>query len=165
MVRRDRGFTMIEIVVTLALFGLFLYIIVMLTAEMKRNEAKWPVNFMTHPEVGSVVARMRRDIEDTKYFPSNVGTYQQTPQTLLLYTLLPSGFGKSIVYDCTTPGEVHRREFTGTQQTEEWVANGVPAFTFADVTMDNGQDAVHITAVDSHGKIAIDQVIVPRPHG
>ena len=39
MVKRERGYTMMEIVVTLAVFGIFLFIVVILTAEMRANDA------------------------------------------------------------------------------------------------------------------------------
>lgn len=161
--RRERGYSLIEITVTLAIFGIFLYIIVMLTAEMRRNEKKWPVDFMTHPDVSAVVARLRRDIEDTRYFPQQIGTYTPSAQVLLLYTHMESGFGATVVYDFTTAGEVHRIEFTGPQPTMQWVAHGVPTFR-AELADVSGEDAVHITATDSNGRLAIDQTIVPRAH-
>ena len=85
MVRRERGFSLIEISVTLALFGLFLLIIAVLTAEMRRSERRFPINFMTHPDVGVVVARLRRDVYDSKYFPDAWQTYTQSDETPILY--------------------------------------------------------------------------------
>lgn len=155
---------MIEIVVVLAIFGIFLYIVVMLTAEMKRNEKKWPVNFMTHPDVSSVIARIRRDAEDAKSFPPNFNTYTADAKTMIVYTHLPSGFAETVVYDFNTPGEVHRFEFTGPQQTSEWVAHGVPTFRWDRDTQINGEPATHITAEDANHRLAIDQYIVSRPH-
>ena len=70
MVRGRRGFTLMEVVVTLAVFGMFLVIIVILTAEMRRNETRYPINYMAHPEVEAVMSRMRKDILDAKYYPA-----------------------------------------------------------------------------------------------
>lgn len=164
MVKRARGFTLMEVVVTLALFGAFLAIIVVLTAEMRKNEARYPINYMAHPEVGSLMARMRKDILDTTYYPAEFQGYSQTPKTLLLYTLRQTGFAETVIYDFRARGEVHRKAFNATQLTGDWIARGVPQFEIGSFTLNTGQDAVRITARDEQGKIAIDEIFVPRPH-
>src|SRR5437879_97126 len=82
MVRRrraERGYSLMEITVVLAVFGIFLYIVVSLTAEMRRQEKRYPVNFLTNPEVNSVLTRMRRDVYDTKlYYPEYAGVLAGT---------------------------------------------------------------------------------------
>src|SRR5207244_10837512 len=60
--RRARGYSLIEISVTLALFGIFLFIIVTLTAEMRRNEKRWPINWLAHPDISAVVSCLRREL-------------------------------------------------------------------------------------------------------
>jgi prepilin-type N-terminal cleavage/methylation domain-containing protein len=162
--RRARGYTMIEIVVTLAIFGVFLFIIVTLTAEMRRNEKKWPVNFFSHPEVGSVLARMRRDIYDSTARPDNFETYNSSPTTLIVYTINNDGTAETVVWDFTTPGEAHRKAFKATMLSSEWTARGLPLFTATTQPMPSGQDAVRIQATDKESKLAIDELIVPRPH-
>jgi len=161
---RQRGYTLLEIVVTLAVFGIFLLIIVLLTADMRANEKRYPINYMAHPEVSSVMARLRRDIFDTTYYPQNFQSYEQTSRTLLLYTIDQTGFGKTVVYDFRTKGEVHRKEFNASDLTSEWVAHGVPDFQFTDYTLKTGQVAARISATDSQGRLAIDEIFVPRPH-
>ena len=110
------------------------------------------------------MARIRKDIFDTKYYPGEWQGYQQTPKTLILYTLRQTGFAETVVYDLRTPGEVHRKAFNATEQTTEWVARGVPTFQIGDFKLDTGQDAVRITAVDDQNRLAIDEIFVPRPH-
>jgi len=161
---RERGYSLLEIVVTLAVFGIFLWIVVVLTAEMRANEKRYPINYMAHPEVSAVMARLRRDIFDTTFYPQNFQGYEQSPQTLLLYTIDQSGFGKTVIYDFRTHGEVHRKEYNATQLTGEWVAHGVPDFHFDDFTLDTGQVAARITARDEQNRLAIDEIFVPRPH-
>ena len=164
MVKRERGYTMMEIVVTLAVFGIFLWIVVILTSEMRANEKRYPINYMAHPEVSAVMARIRKDIFDTKYYPAAFQGYQQTPQTLILYTLRQTGFGETVIYDFRTRGEVHRKGFNATEQTTEWVGRGVPTFQIGSFSLSTGQDAVRITAVDDQNRLAIDEIFVPRPH-
>jgi hypothetical protein len=153
-----------EVVVTLAVFCVFLLIVVSLMAEMRRVEKKYPINFMAHPEVGSVMARLRKDVVDTKYYPANFQDYQQSPQTLLLYTLRETGFAETVIYDFRTRGEVHRKAFNASQLAADWVARGVPSFRVDAYTLSNGRDGVRITARDDQNRLAIDTILVPRPH-
>lgn len=164
MVTRQRGYSLIEISVTLALFGIFLFIIVTLTAEMRRNEKRWPIDFMTHPDVSAVVSRFRRDVYDSKYFPDAWQTYTQSDQTPIVYTITPAGFGETIVWDFSKRGEVTRHAWTANQQQADWVARGTPAFTTEKYDAPNGQKGIHVTAYDDRGKLAIDQIFIPRPH-
>jgi prepilin-type N-terminal cleavage/methylation domain-containing protein len=163
--RRARGYTMMEIVITLALFGVFLFIIVTMTSEMRRNEKKWPVNFFTHPDVGSVLARMRRDVYDSTLRPPEFETYSNnSPLTLIVYTINNDGTAETVVWDFTTPGEAHRKAFKATLLSSEWVARGLPMFAKTMLQMPSGQDAIRIQAMDKENKLAIDELIVPRPH-
>src|SRR5262249_12269254 len=107
---------------------------------------------------------MRRDIFDTTYYPKEFQGYEQTPKTLVLYTIDQTGFGKTVVYDFRTKGEVHRKEFNATDLTSEWVAHGVPDFQFADYMLRTGQVGARISATDDQGRLAIDEIFVPRPH-
>lgn len=164
MVRKPRGFTLLEVVMTVAIFGVFLMMMVSVTMDMKKNEAKYPVNFMTHPEVASVIARLRKDVFDTKYYPTEFNGYSQSNKTLVLYTLRTTGFAETVVYDFRTKGEVHRKAFNATDLVGDWVARGVPTFQIAGYTLATGQDAVRIQATDDAGKLAIDEIFLPRPH-
>ncbi len=161
--RREHGFSLIEISVTLALFGLFLLIIAILTAELRRSERRFPVDFMTHPDVGVVVARLRRDVYDTKYFPATWQSYTNSEQTPILYVVTPSG-AETIVWDFATPGQVTRHSWISTLQQGDWTAHGTPTFTAPSYEAPNGQQGLHVVAVDDKGKLAIDQILIPRPH-
>jgi prepilin-type N-terminal cleavage/methylation domain-containing protein len=164
VVKRERGYSLLEMVIALAVFGIFLMIIVALTAEMRANEKRYPINFMAHPEVSAVIARMRKDIYDTKYYPSEWQGTEQTPKTLILYTLTQGGAGETVVWDFRTRGEVHRKSYNATDLRADWVARGLPEFSIGSFSLDTGQDAVRIRALDEQNRLAIDEIFVPRPH-
>src|SRR3954447_16914922 len=145
-----------EIVVTLALFGVFLFIIVTMTAEMRRNEKKWPVNFFAHPEVGSVLARIRRDIYDSTVRPDTFETYSSSPLTLIVYTINQDGTAETVVWDFSTPHEVHRKAYKATLLSSEWMARALPLFVTPPEAMPSGQQAVRVRALDGK-KLAIDE--------
>ena len=167
--RKSPGFSLIEVLVGLLILTIVITTTITMFAERQRrlhqaNEKRYPINYMAHPEVGSLMARMRKDVFDTKYYPATFQSYQQTPQTLILYTLRQTGFGETVIWDFRTAGEVHRKAFNATQLTADWVARGVPDFQIGSFTLNTGQDAVRITAIDEQNRLAIDEIFVPRPH-
>jgi len=164
VVKRERGYSLLEVVVAIAVFGAFLIIITIVTAEMRANEKRYPINFMSNPEVSSVMARMRKDIFDTTYYPSEFQNYKQTPQTLILYTLKQTGAGTTVVWDFSGGGDVHRKEFNAQQLATDWVAHGLPTFAISYYSLSTGQDAVRVSAIDDQKRLAIDEIFVPRPH-
>lgn len=164
--RAERGFTLMEVLVSLALFGVFLYIVGVLTAEMRGYEKRFPVDFLSHPQAGAVIARLRRDVMDstTPYYPASYESYTQSEKTLILYSLQESGFAQTIVWDFSRPGEARRLAYSVGALSSEWVARGVPQFRITDYPVSDHPDSVRIQATDSKGTLAIDQLLQPRPH-
>jgi len=165
MVKRPvRGFTLMEVVMVLAIFGILLMILVKITADMAFYERKYPVNFMAHPQIVAVVSRLRRDVADTSppYYPPSYGTYTQGPKTLILEVLVDGGV-KHVVWDFSQQGEVHRVSYNVGEETQ-WLARGVPDFQVLDFPIANKPDSVRIQAHDAGGRLAIDQIFQPRPH-
>jgi prepilin-type N-terminal cleavage/methylation domain-containing protein len=162
--RRQRGFTLLEMVVAVAIFGLFIATIGILTYEMYFVQKKWPINYMSHPEVGGVVARVRRDVLDSLFYPKEWEGFQQDKRVLIIYVVGQDGFAKTIVYDFRKDGEVRRLEYNSKALQSTWVAHAVPSFRVDDFALDNGQIAVRLVATDPGGKLAIDQIFVPRAH-
>jgi hypothetical protein len=73
---------------------------------------------------------------------------------------------RSVVWDFSIPGEVHRRQFLGDRQTSEWVARGVPAHfvigAMSPLEFASDPEVVRVRAVDDDGRFAIDQLMRPR---
>lgn len=168
MVRRtnERGYTLLEIVVAMAIFGIFLLIVAQLTREMNVYERQLPINFLTHPQVSAVISRLRKDVLDATapYYPAGYENVAQSEKTLILYTLRPTGFAETVVWDFSIAGEAHRRAYSVGLKTSEWVARGVPQFTIGDFPIEGHPDSVRVIAHDGHGHVAIDQIFQPRAH-
>jgi len=169
-----RGFTLLEVVMTVAIFGMFLMMLATLTAEMRGQEKRYPVNFMKHPQVIALLSRLRHDVVDAwaadtypgQYPPAPaVALYRQSAKTLLINTLVGGG-KQTVVWDFSKPGEAHRISYNVGIGTE-WVARGLPP------DFDAGLDAVSVPgrpfgvrfmAKDAKGQLAIDQYYQPRAH-
>lgn len=181
---RAAGYSLIEIVVAMSIFGLFLVVVFVLTAEMRGWERRLPVNYMRHPQVMAVVARLRHDVLDAhgkKPYRKSHDGYTMSPKTLILETVHASGGVRTVVWDFSTPGEVRRRSYN-VGEVEEWLARGVPEGFSRDFVIDaveiddesvfsggGGSAAqrpygVRILARDSNGRLTLDQILQPRAH-
>lgn len=170
--KRARGFTLLEVAVAMAVFGVFLVIAFTLTSEMRGYEKKLPVNFMRNPQIISVIARMRRDVLDVLPFNNRIyleshDSYMNGPKTLIMQTTLPTGL-QIIVWDLTEPGVAKRISYNvGVKSV--WIARGLPPEFTANAKIDAVEFpgrpfGVRIKAWDSNGKLAIDQILQPRAH-
>jgi prepilin-type N-terminal cleavage/methylation domain-containing protein len=167
VVRRQRGFTLLEIVFVLAIFGLFIVMLAVMTAEMRHQERLYPVQFMRHPQMIAVLSRMRKDVLDafgSQPYPATYDTYTQTPSTLIVYSIQESGFAQTVVWDFREPGVVRRRAFSVGAPVSEWVARGVPQLSVGTYEIAGRPYGVRVRAFDSGGRLAIDQILQPRAH-
>ncbi|MFL6248816.1 MAG: type II secretion system protein J [Thermoanaerobaculia bacterium] len=169
--RRQRGFTLLEVAVAMAVFGIFLIVVFTLTSEMRGYEKKLPVNFMRNPQIMSVIARMRRDVLDVQVPPSGIiylekyEGYENSKKTLIIETLIGNGV-QVIVWDFSEPG-VAKRVSYNVGVKSQWVARGLPSDFSLDidaVKFDGHPYGVRIQAKDSNGQLAIDQILQPRTH-
>jgi len=161
-----RGFSLMEMVVALTIFGTFLIICAILTKEMMGYEKKLPVDFLTYPQVSAVISRLRRDVEDATapYYPDAFENYIQSDSTLILYSLDEDNHAKTIVWDFTDPAIVRRRAYNVGMLSNEWIARGLPKIRINAYEVPDHAYSVRVQAVDSHGILAIDQIFQPRPH-
>ncbi len=171
--RRQRGYSLLEVVISMTIFGIFLAIAFGLTAEMRKWEKRLPVNFMRHPQIISVIARMRRDVQDVNIssnqpiYLNNHDGYVMGSKTLILRTGLDSG-DQIVVWELSEPGVVRRISYNVGAKSE-WVARGVPpefsAGTGIEAVEFPGRPyGVRLIAKDTNGRIAIDQILQPRAY-
>lgn len=156
----------------MTIFGIFLAIAFGLTAEMRRYEKRLPVNFMRHPQIISVIARMRRDVQDVN-IASNQPIYVEHdgyvngPKTLVIQSGLETGT-QIVVWDFSEPGVVRRIAYNVGVKSE-WVARGVPPEFSVGTKVEAVKFAgrpygVRLIARDTNGRIAIDQILQPRAY-
>jgi prepilin-type N-terminal cleavage/methylation domain-containing protein len=164
--RRDSGYTLVEVVWVLAIFGIFLFMLTVMTEELRRQEIRYPIDFLKHPQIISVVSRMRRDVIDAfgaEAYPRTFNEYAQTDKTLIIYTIFETG-SQTVVWDFRTKGEARRMSFSAGMMVSEWTARGVPNFTVSTFTIPGRPYAVRLQAKDKKGRLAIDQIFQPRAH-
>lgn len=167
--RRAAGYTLLEVVVALAVFTAITAIFMILTAEMRAHEKRAPMNFLKHPQISAVLSRMRRDVQDAfgnkPYLDTHDG-YTMGPRTLIIRSIQPTGGLETIVWDFNQPGIVLRRSYN-VGVAKDWVARGVPPQFNVDieaVDIEGRPWGVRIMATDAEGNLAIDQILQPRAH-
>lgn len=180
MVRRraTAGYTLLEVVVAMAVFGIFIMVILSLTVEMHQYERKLPINFMRHPQVLSVVARLRADVLDahgTSPYRKEYAGFTYSPQILILETLKEPGGSQTVVWDFSTPTTVVRYSYQA-GSVRQWSARGLPMEFSSAVKIDDAASpisedeesglpripGVRLLAVDKDGQITLDQIFFPR---
>jgi hypothetical protein len=171
--RRERGYSLLEITVMLAVFGSVLAIFFILTSEMRGWEKRLPINYMRHPQVAAVMARLRKDIVDAHVqsgpYLDEFDGFKSGDKTLIVSTVLEMGALQTVVWDFAKPGVVTRYAYTSDTRTSTWVARGLPVdfSKGVDIEAEEFEDrpfGVHIIAKDEDGLISIDQILQPRSH-
>ena len=151
--RRARGYTMLEIVIALALFGVFLFIIVTMTVgdAAQREEVAGQL-FHASGSGQRAGADAARHLTTAPRGPTTSTRTAVRRLTLIVYTINNDGTAETVVWDFTTPGEAHRKAFKATLLSSDWMARGLPIFTAPSEPMPSGQDAIHVRAVDKENK-------------
>lgn len=169
---RRSGFTLIEAVFATAILGIFLFALVTLESEMRAWERRLPINFMKHPQLVSVLSRLRRDVQDVhigangKIYKNEHDGFTNGNKTLIIESLQESGEVQTIVWDFSKPGEVLRRAYD-VGVSSDWVARGLPPgfdLEIEAVLFAGRPYGVRVRAIDEKGKLAIDQILQPRAH-
>jgi len=162
VVKRARGFSLVELVFVLAIFGILLLIATSLQWEMMKFDKEMRIEWLKHPDAMAVIARVRKDILDSTGYPEQLGEYEQTTTTLILSTLNEDDEPETVVWDFSEPGTARRLTFYLTDPTGEWVANAVPNYEISSFEMPDGSIAVRLIAYNDEGRLVVDQILNPR---
>ncbi|HEX7829244.1 MAG TPA: prepilin-type N-terminal cleavage/methylation domain-containing protein [Thermoanaerobaculia bacterium] len=165
--RAQLGYSLLEVIVAMTIFLIFLATLFALTSDMRAYEKRLPVNFQKHPQIAAVLTRLRRDVIDgigkNPYLEAHED-YVGGEQVLIVKTLVNGG-EQIVVWDFREPGVVRRRAYNASMATDWW-ARGLPKGFHLEVdavkTGPRAGWATHIQATDSEGRIAIDQILQPR---
>ena len=170
MVRRraQAGYTLLEMIVAMTVFGIFLAVLFTLTAEMRGYDKRLPINFLKHPQVVAVISRLRRDVLDAgpPFFGKKHDGYENGDQVLVLESVQPDGSVEQIVWDFSEAGRAKRIAYRVGEKSE-WSARGLPPefnVDFGAVEFEDRPYGVRLVAKDGNGRIAIDQILQPRAH-
>lgn len=159
--RRPNGYTVVEVLAAMAIFSIFLLVLVGLQREFLRFDRDMRVQMFSHPAPLSVLARLQRDVLDSTSYPTEFREWSQSPETLLLK--LPGDEGWTVVvWDFSDPSAARRLEFGKDMAGDEWTARAVPRYEVGSYEMPDGRVAVRVRSFDEEGRLSVDRVILPR---
>lgn len=156
--RRARGAGLLELVVAMAVFGIFLLILTSLAGEYRRLDRQIRFGWFLHPDDMAVAARMRRDVLDSRGYPESFGAQEQTPRTLLL-----AGKGASTVVWAFEEELARREEWKGNVLVSSWRARAARRFEVGAWDTPGGATGVHLVGRTAEGRVVVDRLFVPRP--
>ncbi|HUF18680.1 MAG TPA: prepilin-type N-terminal cleavage/methylation domain-containing protein [Thermoanaerobaculia bacterium] len=162
--RQSSGFSLVELTVTVAIFGVFLLILTGLATQMARFDRAFRLELMTHPQTMAVLSRVQRDVHASVAYPSSHGEFEQNPRTLLLTLPGESGGAVTVIYDFSGDTEVRRLAFQGGISLPEWIARGTGSYEISSYEMPDERVAVRLRGRDREGRLAVDQIYQPHPH-
>lgn len=161
--RGSRGFSLVELSVTVAIFGVFLLILAGLASQMARFDRTFRIELMTHPQTIAVLSRVGRDVRSSVGYPGSHAGFDQSPITLLLK--LPGGElgAETVIYDFSREGEVRRLAFRGEAALPVWSARGTGSWEVSSFEMPDERVAVRLRGRDREGRTVVDRIYQPQP--
>jgi prepilin-type N-terminal cleavage/methylation domain-containing protein len=154
----ERGSSLLELVVAMAVLGVFLLILSSVSSEYRKLDRQITFGWFIHPDDMAVATRMRRDVLDSIGYPASFGSQEQTRTTLLLWQ--PAA--RTIVW--TFENDLARREeWKGTVHVATWSARAPRAFEVEAWEAPDGVTGVHLVGRSTEGRIVVDRLFAPRP--
>lgn len=158
---KRNGYSLVEVLAVMAIFSIFLLVLVGLQREFVKYDREMRVRMFSHPAPLAVLARLQRDILDSTSYPDSYEEWTQSPDTLLLRVPEDTGT-RTVVWDFTTPATVRRLEYTTPSDSSEWIARAVPEYEIGSYEMPDGRIAVRVRSFDEKGRLSVDRFILPR---
>lgn len=155
---RRRGFSLVEMLVALAILSVFVFIIIGLERGTLALVRDSEVRQTTLTDLDPVLARFGRDVHDAAgYWPNGraLGPYRQSESTLIL-RLPPDSEGDAVVWDFTD-SRVQRIVFEGNTEGTTWVWNGPAAWN---ISAYRGRWVRLQASID--GRALVDRIWRPR---
>lgn len=156
--RRAHGSSLVELVVAMAVFGVFLLILTSLAGEYRRLDRQVQFSWFLHPDDMAVATRVRRDVLDSRGYPDSFGTDAQSPTTLLLH----QAGARTIIWRFEDDA-VRREEWKGAVPVGTWSARATRQFEIAAWGAPDGATGVHLIGRSDEGRIVVDRFFAPRP--
>lgn len=157
-----RGFSLMEVVVAMAVLGVVILAMTMLTAEYRRYDRAVQFKWFVHPEIDAVLSRMRADVIETTGYPAEVNGYVQGEKVLILQTRDVTLHTEETVWDFREPPIARRLRYRSGEVAESWQANGLPEFTIAAAPMPDGAVGLRLQGKDGEGRVIVEQTLAPR---
>ena len=161
--KAQSGFTMIEIVVTIAVLGALIIVLIVSQHETTTFDRKNKLDLFTHPDKSAVLVRFRHDVIDCGSIVPSFGGYTTTEKSAVLQKFDPETHKPTfVVWDFREPHTANRVELaTDSTILSDWKANEVPDYVLS--TYDTGSSVgLRLRAFDESGKPVIDEIVVPR---
>ena len=157
----ERGYTLLEVLSAIAIFMVFLLVLIGLQREFLKFDRENRVQLFTHPAPLAVLDRLQRDIQDSESFPSEYKQWSQSPTTLLLR--VAGGEEMTVVvWNFTEPELATRLQYADGELGTEWTARAVPQYEIGSFDVLGERTAVRVRAFDETGRLSIDRIVIPR---
>lgn len=155
---RERGATLIELVVAMAVFTVFLVVFSLVMVEYRRLDAEVGQGWLLHPDEMAVIARMRRDVSDARGYGEEFNSRSQAPD----YLILDRPKGRTITWELQ-PDAAIRTEWQGLTAMSTWRARAPRQFAIDSWTLPDEKFAVRLLGRSTEGVTIVDQIFTPRP--
>lgn len=157
MVSRRRGASLLELVVAMAVLGVFLLVLAGVASEYRRADRAIRFAWSVHPDDMAVLARMRRDVLDSRGYPEQFNGRTQAPD----YLILEAGAGGTVTWELGSE-RVTRTAWKGGAVEGQWVANATRRFEVDAWELPDGATAVRLIGRAGKG-VVVDRIFTPRP--
>lgn len=151
-----------EVVVALAILGVVILALTLLSAEYVRFDRAVQMKWFVHPETDAVLSRVRADVLEATGYPAELDTYIQGDQVLILQTTDAALHTEETVWDFRDAPSAKRMRYRGGKVAEIWQANGLPEFRIAAARMPDGSVGLQLQGKDGEGRIVVEQTLAPR---